>query len=80
MATTSEHRNRKQKVAGLPFLAFAAVLFAIGLVIALIAEGGLTDGIGAFFMIASALPAVVGLGLLGSALVEKRSREGKPFA
>lgn len=80
MATTSERRNQHQKATAVPFLVIAAVMFAIGLVIALIAEGGLTDGIGAFFMIAAALPGTVGLVLLGSALIEARSREGKPFA
>lgn len=80
MATSSERRNENQRATALPFLAIAAVMFAIGLVIALIAEGGLTDGIGAFFMIAASLPGTVGVVLLGSAIIERRSREGKPFA
>ena len=80
MATTSERRNRNQHQTGLRFLLIGGVLFVIGLVIALIAKGGLTDGIGAFFMIAACLPTLVGLGLHAAAFVEGRSREGKPFA
>jgi high-affinity Fe2+/Pb2+ permease len=80
MATTSERRNHKQSTSGLRFLAIGAVLFAIGLVIALIADGGLSSGIGAAFMILGGLPAVVGVGLLGTSFVESRSREDKPFA
>ena len=80
MATTSEGRNRNQYESALRFLLIGGVLFVVGLIIALIAEGGLANGIGAFFMIVACLPTVVGLGLLGTAFVERRSREGKPFA
>jgi hypothetical protein len=80
MATTPAHRNRRQAGAGVRFLPIGLTLIAIGLVIVLLAEGGLTDGIGAAFMIIGALPTVVGLVLLGSSLVERRERHGRPWA
>ena len=80
MATTSRQRNRNQYETGLRFLLIGGVLFAIGLVIALIMDGGKSNGIGAFFMIVATLPTLVGLVLFASGFVEKRSREDKPFA
>jgi hypothetical protein len=80
MATTPAHRTRARSRAGVHFLPIGLALIAIGLVIVLIAEGGLTDGIGAAFMIIGALPTIVGLVLLGSSLVERRERHSRPWA
>jgi hypothetical protein len=81
MATTSPGRNRNQYETGLRLLLIGGVLAAIGFVIVLLTEGGgLSSGIGVAFLSLGTLPTVAGLALLGAAFVERRSRQGKPFA
>ena len=45
-----------------------AILFAIGLVIVLLVDGGTPEGIGVAFMSLAAVPVLAGLALTGSAL------------
>jgi hypothetical protein len=61
-------------------LVIAAALFAVGLVIVLLVDGGTPEGIGVAFMSLASVPALAALGLAGSALISRRSRKDKPFA
>jgi hypothetical protein len=79
-ATPPPKTEGKQAANGTKLLLVAAVLFAIGLVIVLLVDGGTPEGIGVAFMSLASVPAVAGLALLGSSLVARRSRQGKPWA
>jgi hypothetical protein len=72
--------ERKQLATGSRLLLLAAALFAVGLVIVLIVDGGTSEGIGVAFMALAAVPLVAGLALSGTAFVNRRARKGKPFA
>ena len=81
MSTTPGPRTEgKQLGSGTRLLLLGAILFAIGLVIVLLVDGGTPEGIGVAFMSLAAVPVLAGLALTGSALISRRSRKGKPFA
>jgi hypothetical protein len=61
------------------FLAIGAPLLAVGIVLALLLDGT-ARGIGLAVAVFGAIPIVVGIVLLASSGVEKRSRKGKPYA
>ena len=79
-ATPPPKTEGKQYATGLRLLLAGVVLFAIGLVIVLLVDGGTPEGIGVAFMSLASVPTVAGIALSGSALVSRRSRKGKPFA
>ena len=70
----------KQLGSGSRLLLLGGILFAIGLVIVLLIDGGTPEGIGVAFMSLATVPTLAGLALSGSALISRRSRKGKPFA
>jgi len=81
MSTTPGPRTEgKQLGSGTRLLLLGAILFAIGLVIVVVVDGGTPEGIGVAFMSLGAVPVLAGLALTGSALISRRSRKGKPFA
>ena len=81
MSTTPGPRTEgKQLGSGTRLILLGAVLFAIGLVIVLLVDGGTPEGVGVAFMSLAAVPVLAGLALTGSALISRRSRKGKPFA
>jgi peptidoglycan/LPS O-acetylase OafA/YrhL len=81
MSTTPGPRTEgKQLGSGTRLILLGAVLFAIGLVIVVLVDGGTPEGIGVAFMSLAAVPVLAGLALTGSALISRRSRKGKPFA
>ena len=81
MSTTPAPKTEgKQLGSGTRLLALGAILFAIGLVIVLLVDGGTPEGIGVAFMSLAAVPTLAGLALTGSASISRRSRKGKPFA
>ena len=61
------------------FIAIGVVLMIIGLAITL-PLSGTAAGIGWVVFAFGCLPAAAGLALVGSGLVSRRSRAGKPFA
>lgn len=80
MASTSPQRNRTQTRAATRFLPIGLVLIAIGVVIAILADGGLSSGIGVAFISLGSIPTVVALALMAMAFVERRERRGGPWA
>ena len=79
-ATPPPATENKQRGNGAKLVAVAAVLFAIGLVIVLLVDGGTPEGIGVAFMSLASVPLVAGLALIGAAIVSRRSRQGKDWA
>jgi hypothetical protein len=80
MATTPPpERDRKLLSNGWRWLIPAAVLAIIGLAL-VIPLKGTAAGIGVAVLAFAAIFAVVGVVLIGSAIVSRRSRAGKPFA
>ena len=80
MATTSPKRNSNQKETGSKLLLIGGVLALIGALLAIPLDDGLPEGIGVALMSLGTVPTLAGLALFLSGTVEKRSREGKPFA
>lgn len=80
MATTSPQRNRNQLETGLRLLLIGGILAAIGALIAIPLDGGTPEGIGVALMSLGVIPTLAGIALCLAGIVEKRSREGKPFA
>ena len=80
MATPSPRTESKQLASGSRLLLLGGILFAIGLVIVLLVDGGTPEGIGIAFMSLATVPTLAGIALTGSALVSRRSRQGKPWA
>ena len=76
MTTRSEG---KMAGSGTRFLTIGVPLLAVGIVLALLLDGT-ARGIGLAIAVLGAIPMVVGLVLLASSGVEKRSRKGKPYA
>jgi hypothetical protein len=80
MATTPPpQRDRKLASTGGRFLLAGAVLAVIGFVMVLLLEGT-ANGIGVAVLSFAGIALVVGITLVGSGVVSKRSREDKPFA
>jgi hypothetical protein len=80
MATTPPpERDRKMLSNGSRWLIPAAVLGVIGVVLVIALEGT-AQGIGWTLLAFAAILAVVGVTLIGSAVISRRSRAGKPFA
>ena len=81
MATTPPRGTEsKQRGTGSRLLLLGGILFAIGLLIVLLVDGGTPEGIGIAFMSLATVPTVAGVALMLSSIVSKRSREGKPWA
>jgi cytochrome bd-type quinol oxidase subunit 2 len=81
-ATPPKKTESKQRATAVRLLLVGAVLFAVGLVIVLLVDGGggKAEGIGVAFMSLAAVPTLAALTLAVSAWVSRRSRQGKPFA
>ncbi len=80
MATTPPpQRDKKLQATGVRMLLVAAVLAVVGLVLVIALEGT-AAGIGVAFLSFAGIFAVVGVTLVGSAIISRRSRAGKPFA
>ena len=81
MSATPPPRTESNQLAGSSrLLLLGGILFAIGLVIVLLVDGGTPEGIGVAFMSLACVPTLAGLVLAGAALVSRRARKGKPFA
>jgi len=81
MGTTPPPKTEgKQLGTGSRLLLLGGILFAIGLVIVLLVDGGTPEGIGIAFMSLATVPTLAGIALTGSAIVSRRSRQGKPWA
>lgn len=79
MATPPAERDRNMLRTGGRLIAIGVVLMIIGLAIT-IPLSGTAAGIGWAVFALGCLPAAAGIGLIGSAVVSRRSRAGKPFA
>ena len=80
MATTPPpQQDRKLASTGARFLVAGVVLAVIGVGLVILLEG-LANGIGVVALSFAGIALVVGVTLLGSGVVSKRSREDKPFA
>jgi hypothetical protein len=79
-ATPPPVTEKKQRLSGSKLLLLGVVLFVIGLVIVLLVDDGTPWGIGVAFMSLASVPTVAGLVLMGTSLVARRSRQGKPWA
>lgn len=80
MATTPPpERDRKLLSNGWRWLILAAVLAIVGLVLVIPLEGT-AAGIGVAVLLLASIPTVVGITLIGSSIISRRSRAGKPFA
>ena len=80
MSTTPPpERDRKMLSNGWRWLTPAAVLAVIGIALVIPLEGT-AAGIGVALLAFAAIFAVVGIVLIGSAIVSRRSGAGKPFA
>jgi hypothetical protein len=79
MATSPAERERKLSQTGRRLALIGAIVVAIGIAIAIPLEDT-ASGIGWAVAFLGALPLIAGLVLIGSALVSRRSRAGKPFA
>ena len=81
MGTSPTRRTEgKQLTTGSRLLLLGGILFAVGLVIVLLVDGGTPEGIGIVFMSLATVPTLAGGALMLSALVSRRSRQGKPWA
>ena len=81
MSTTPPGKTEsKQLGTGSRLLLLGGILFAIGLVIVLLVDGGTPEGIGIAFMSLATVPTLAGVALTLSAVVARRARQGKPFA
>ena len=80
MPTTSAKRNSKQKETGAKLLLIGGILALAGALLVIPLDGGTPEGIGVALMSLASVPALAGLGLFLAGIVEKRSREDKPFA
>jgi len=81
MSTTPPRETEsKQRGTGSRLLLLGGILFAVGLLIVLLVDGGTPEGIGIAFMSLATVPTLAGVALMLSSIVAKRSREGKPWA
>jgi multidrug efflux pump subunit AcrB len=72
-------QERKLAVSGGRFVAIGVPFVVVGLLLALLLDGT-ARGIGAAIGVLGAIPVVLGVALLLTGGVERRSRTGKPFA
>jgi hypothetical protein len=79
-ATPPQRTESKQRQSGTRLLLLGVGMFVIGLVVLLLVHGHTSKGIGVAVMALASVPTLAGLTLMGSALVSRRSRQGKPFA
>ena len=79
MAHTPAQQERKLAGSGGRFVAIGAPLLVIGVVLALLLDHNWV-GIGVAIAVLGSIPLVVGLVLMGSAGVQRRDRQGKPWA
>jgi hypothetical protein len=73
-------REARMHRAASRLLLVGGVLFVIGLIISLIADGGLSDGIGVAFMFLALVPTLAGVAMELSVMVNRRGRRGGSFA
>ena len=79
-ASAHDHANRRQDGRQrYSVLAIGVPLLVVGSVLALLLDGT-ARGIGLAVAVLGAIPIVVGIVLLASAGIERRSRKGKPYA
>ena len=74
-----ERTAEKQNTTGWRFLALGGILFALGVILVVVGDD-LADFFGIALAALSAPPTLLGLGLVLSGLVGKRSAQHKPFA
>ena len=74
-----QDRAARRRTTGSRMLLVGGVLFVIGLVISLIADG-FSDGVGVTFMSLATVPTLAGAGLMLFSGVEKHARNERPFA
>jgi hypothetical protein len=79
MATRGSERDARMMRLGSRLLLLGLVLAVVGLAIA-IPLSGTAAGIGIVLAVLGCLPTAAGLALVGSAVVSRRSRAGRPFA
>jgi hypothetical protein len=79
MATSGRERDARMMQSGSRLLLLGLVLAIIGLALAIPLDGT-AAGIGVAIAVIGCLPTAAGLALVGSALVSRRSRAGRPFA
>jgi len=79
MSTPPPARDKKMSATGIRLLAIAVVPAVVGLAVAIPLEGT-AAGIGVALISLASVPAVAGIALIGSSVVSRRSRAGKPFA
>ncbi len=72
-------RESRMHATGSKLLLIGGILFALGLIVSLIADG-LPDGIGVALMALGVPPTLGGAGMELAAMVSRRSRRGKSFA
>ena len=74
-----ERTGEKQNTTGWRFLLLGGILFAIGLIIMVVGEDA-ANFAGVALAALAAPPTLLGLGLVLSGFVSKRSAQHKPFA
>ncbi len=79
MAQSPAQQERKLAGSGGRFIAIGLPLVVVGVVIALLLDGTAL-GIGVAIAVLGAIPLVVGIVLALSAGVQRRDRQGKPWA
>ena len=79
MAQSPAQQERKLAGSGGRFIAIGAPLVVIGIVLALLLDHN-SVGIGVAIAVLGAIPVVLGITLILSAGVQRRDRQGKPWA
>jgi hypothetical protein len=79
MAHTPAQQERKLAGSGGRFVAIGVPLLIVGVVLALVLDHN-SVGIGVAIAVLGAIPTVLGLVLMATAGVQRRDRQGKPWA
>ena len=79
-ATPPRKTESTQRRSGTRLLALGAVMIVLGAIVLLFVHGPTSTGIGVAVMALGSVPTVAGLALMGTSLVARRARQGKPFA
>jgi len=79
MADTPARQERKLAGSGGRFIAIGVPLVVVGIVLALLLDHN-SVGIGVAIAVLGAIPTVLGITLMLSAGVQRRDRQGKPWA